>query len=90
MSEFLEFAIEIAKEAGNLIMKYYNSDEPLDLDYKKDNSILTRADLESEKLIRDAIQKKFPNHSILGEEQGLTSKKSDYTWRKGWDTRACD
>ena len=33
-----------------------------------------------EKFIRTKISKKFPQHSIIGEEFGLKNKKSDYSW----------
>lgn len=38
------------------------------------------ADLASEKLIRTYIQKKYPDHSVIGEEGGLTDKHSEYLW----------
>lgn len=40
----------------------------------------TTADLASESLIRDYISKKYPHHSIFGEENGLTDNHSDYVW----------
>ena len=38
---------------------------------------VTIADKKFEKFIRDKISKKFPNHSIIGEEFGVKKKKSD-------------
>lgn len=38
------------------------------------------ADIASEELIRTYIQKKYPDHSIAGEEGGLTDKHSEYLW----------
>lgn len=46
--------------------------------YKGD--ILTKADLESEKIIINKIQKKYPQHNILAEESGEYNNNSDYTW----------
>lgn len=40
----------------------------------------TTADYAAEKLIREFIQKKYPYHSIIGEEKGLTKKQSEYLW----------
>ena len=40
----------------------------------------TTADLASEKLIRTYIQKKYPDHSVMGEEGGLTDNHSEYLW----------
>ena len=41
---------------------------------------VTIADKKFEKFIRTKIGKKFPQHSIIGEEFGLKNKKSDYSW----------
>ena len=41
---------------------------------------VTIADKKFEKFIRTKISKKFPQHSIIGEEFGLKNKKSDYSW----------
>lgn len=80
MDEFLDFSINIAKKAGKLLMDYYNSQDDLNISYKEDNSILTKADVESEKLIVDAIKKEFPSHSILAEEGDKLDMDSEYTW----------
>jgi myo-inositol-1(or 4)-monophosphatase len=80
LDEFLEFAINIGRKAGKLLMDFYNSREDLNISYKEDNSILTRADIASEKLIVEAIKKKFPSHSILAEEGDKLDMDSEYTW----------
>ena len=41
---------------------------------------VTKADRTFEKFIRSKIQKKFPNHEIIGEEFGHKKTKSDFTW----------
>ena len=41
---------------------------------------VTIADKKFEKFIRSKISRKFPNHSIIGEEFGIKNKKSEYTW----------
>lgn len=79
MEEFLEFSKTIAKQAGNLVMKYYNS-ENFNVNYKKDNSIVTIADTESEKLIRNSILEKYPDHTIIAEEGGLTEGNQEFIW----------
>jgi len=78
-SHFLEFAIKIAKEAGSIQMKYFGNVASLE---KKSTNIdlVTKADIESEKYLINQIQKKFPNHSIISEESGETSKENEYLW----------
>ena len=46
----------------------------------KDYDPVTKADRAFEKFIRSKIQKKFPNHEIIGEEFGHKKTKSDFTW----------
>ena len=41
---------------------------------------VTTADKAFEKFIRREINKKFPNHQIIGEEFGHQKSKSDFTW----------
>lgn len=78
-SEFLSFAIKIAKEAGKIHMKYFGSISSLE---KKSTNIdlVTKADLESEQYIIKKINKKYPSHSILAEESGYTYKDNQYQW----------
>ena len=41
---------------------------------------VTLADKIFEKFIRKRINKRFPNHQVIGEEFGKKKSKSDYTW----------
>ena len=52
------------------------------LDVKKKGSIdlVTEADLHSEKLLIQEIQKEFPKDQILGEETGLLENSGKYKW----------
>jgi len=78
-SEFLSFSIKIAKEAGRIQMSYFGNISSLE---KKSTNIdlVTNADVESENYIIKSIQKQFPTHSIISEENGSISKKKEYTW----------
>lgn len=42
--------------------------------------LVTEIDLLSEKMIRKEIEKKYPDHNILGEENEYTDNNSNYTW----------
>lgn len=65
---YLDFATETAYLAGRLTLGYYQTDfRP---DYKSDDTPVTAADRGAEELIRARIEKKFPQHEILGEEFG--------------------
>jgi len=41
---------------------------------------VTTSDRAFEKFIRSKINKKFPDHQIIGEEYGHQTSKSDFTW----------
>jgi len=41
---------------------------------------VTTADKSFEKFIRKEINKKFPNHQVIGEEFGHKKSKSEYSW----------
>lgn len=70
-------AIEAVKKAGTIVKKYYGQ---VIASRKPDSSLITKADLESESMIRNLLQKSFPNYSFLGEETGQSEKESDYLW----------
>jgi myo-inositol-1(or 4)-monophosphatase len=51
------------------------------IETKQDQSnIVTEFDFKSEKAITKLIQQSYPDHNILGEEDGFTNKDSEYTW----------
>ena len=78
-SEFLSFALDVAKEAGNIQLSYFGNISSIK---KKSSNIdlLTNADIESEKLIIGKIKEKYPDHSIISEETKSNLKDSKYTW----------
>ena len=76
-NKFLNVAIKTAKGAGSILM---NLRRKRLVKYKSDTSLLTQADLISEKFIKKELKKAFPWHNILSEEAGLEKKKSAYTW----------
>lgn len=61
-------AARLATEAGELLLRYFSG--PLDIRFKGegDRDPVTEADGEAERLLRDGILGRFPNHAILGEE----------------------
>jgi myo-inositol-1(or 4)-monophosphatase len=41
---------------------------------------VTEADILSDKIIRNAIEKKYPTHGIIAEESGTTKSDAEYVW----------
>ena len=71
LADLLAVAIDAARAAGRHTLTYFG-DAP-DLSYKTDDSPVTRADVESEAILRREIARRFPRHAILGEEGGQTA-----------------
>lgn len=78
MSPELKFALETITQAGEIALKYYGSNTPIEL--KENDSPVTRADLECEQYIRDKISQAFPSYGVLGEEYGGEKENRDSTW----------
>src|SRR5213595_4238785 len=68
----------IAREAGSLLMEYF--DQNIKIEYKGEADLVTAADRKSETLIRERIRAQWPDHDILGEEEGLRDTGSAYRW----------
>jgi myo-inositol-1(or 4)-monophosphatase len=67
LSEQLEFALQLARDAGQLILEH-RRDAELNHAYKGGNELVTDADLAADKLICDSIRKAWPEHGIVSEE----------------------
>jgi histidinol-phosphatase len=77
---YLEFGIQIAYEAGRLTLGYFGT-EAARPEFKADDTPVTVADREAERLIRGRIEARYPNHAILGEEYGETQGiDPDHRW----------
>lgn len=73
-----EAGVEAAVRAGQLAMQYYDTD--LAIEWKQDQSPVTVADREAEKLLRSTLLGHFPNDGFLGEEFGDQPGTSGYRW----------
>jgi myo-inositol-1(or 4)-monophosphatase len=76
--EFLPKMTAIAREAGALLMEFF--DKNIRIEYKGDADLVTAADRKSEALIRERIRQTWPSHDVLGEEEGLRDTGSEYRW----------
>lgn len=71
MSEFLDFALSLAGAAERAILPVYRN---CAIDFKSDGSEVTEADRRAEQVMREMILERYPDHDILGEEFGGSSK----------------
>ncbi len=74
----LKAALSIAKQAGELTLRYFN--EETATDEKVDLSPVTIADLESERLICRLLSEQFPGDGILGEEGASIPSSTGRRW----------
>lgn len=70
---------EAAREAGALLRARLHADHQIR--HKGDIDIVTEVDLASERLIRERLLDRFPEHSFIGEEGGVSrTGSSEYRW----------
>ncbi len=72
----------IAARAGSAIMKVY--DGAFAVERKDDNSPLTLADLESQRVIAESLGKLTPDIPVLSEESAQAPWSVRRTWRELW------
>lgn len=78
MKEFLQAAITAANASADVIRRYYQGDFTVEI--KSDQTPVTVADREAEKIIRHILLSAFPEHGFFGEEGGRTGQESEYLW----------
>jgi histidinol phosphatase-like enzyme (inositol monophosphatase family) len=78
LQDLLNVAIDAAYAAGKRTLSYFNTG--VAVEFKADNTPVTCADREAEQMIRETILKRYPTHSILGEEGGIHEGDKEYRW----------
>ena len=74
--DFISVALEAAFLAGKVQMASYGKLNNSQISMKSKNDFVTEIDKKSEKLIISTIKKYFPDHSIQGEESGVSAGKN--------------
>jgi len=78
--KFKTVAVAAAKKAGVLLMREFVRFERSRIAFKSSKEIVTEFDLAAERIIRRELMHTFPDHGIMGEEEGVNEIKSDYLW----------
>jgi len=76
MGNFLDAAIEIAKEAGQVLLAHRG----VGFELKGDYDLVTAADRASEQLIVKRLKQRFPEHGIVAEEGGRAAEQAELRW----------
>jgi len=79
LEERLQLAVAIAREVGDLTMRYFRTTD-LVVERKADDSPVTRADKEGELLMRERLATACPDDAIIGEEHDDKPGTSGYQW----------
>ena len=77
MKEYLDFAVEIAKYAGEEIRNNFNSINSIE--YKSDRTPVTEIDKRINHYLIEKVSEKYPEHSVIGEEE-VSSNNSSNVW----------
>lgn len=78
MPSYLEIAVEIAREAGAVLMARF--DRHIAIESKGESDLVTEADRASERLIVERLSAQFPSHAIVAEEGGGHESTSGFRW----------
>ncbi len=78
LRDLLEFAVDLAERAGEITLNYFQG--RFSVETKADASPVTVADREAETYIRQAIESRFPNDGIVGEEFGEARPQAGRRW----------
>ncbi len=76
MSAFVDAAIEIAREAGQILMAHRG----VAFELKGEHDLVTAADRASEQLIVKRLKERFPEHGIVAEEGGRAEMEAPLRW----------
>jgi 3'(2'), 5'-bisphosphate nucleotidase len=77
--EYLETAKSLAKKAAAEVIRLM--DQPIATARKEDKTIVTEADLISDRILCTGLREAYPDHGIISEEDGVSGNvDSDYIW----------
>jgi 3'(2'), 5'-bisphosphate nucleotidase len=75
-----EQLLHLCRQAGQAIVDIYQSDEPVVVEQKQDDSPLTQADTQSHHILTEGLARLTPQWPVLSEEQVMP----DFTERSQW------
>jgi myo-inositol-1(or 4)-monophosphatase len=82
----VNIALRAARQAGQVMLRAMDRLDTLDVNEKAHNDFVSNVDREAESIIIDALHKTYPDHGIIGEENGeaftgsSAGGETEYTW----------
>jgi len=83
VADLLPSVVALAREAGEAILKVYGEVDPA-VEYKRDNSPLTKADLASHDVIARGLGRLTPGWPVLSEESRQIPFDERRLWERFW------
>lgn len=80
MHPMLNTAVTAARKAGDIISRYADRVDQLDIQEKEQSDFVSKVDEMAEAAIIDIIRYAYRDHSILAEESGRHEGDSSYEW----------
>jgi len=78
LAALLDLAVDLADRAGRLTLGHFRvGTRPA---WKADATPVTVADREAETLIRHELERRHPDHAVVGEEHGTTEGTAPWRW----------
>jgi len=76
--ELIDLGLSLVEASGAVLRRHFRAG--LKGDIKGDGSPVTIADKETERAIRDILDRRRPQDGIIGEEEGAKNKDAEYVW----------
>jgi myo-inositol-1(or 4)-monophosphatase len=80
VTHFLAFAGALADAAGEAVLPYFRAGHTITNKGGARFDPVTEADQAAERVMREMIEREFPEHGVLGEEFERKQARSGYTW----------
>ncbi len=75
----LPFVRKLADRSAAIITPYFANNH-LEVEMKGDDTPVTQADRNAERVMRDMIHDEYPSHGIIGEEFGEENIDAEFVW----------
>lgn len=80
MQPLLNVAISAARLAGDLIIRYSDQLDRIQVTAKNENEYFSEVDIKAEQIIIHTILKAYPGHGIIAEESGNYNAEAESVW----------
>jgi histidinol phosphatase-like enzyme (inositol monophosphatase family) len=80
LAELEDFALDLARTAGGIAQAHFRREIAIDNKGVASFDPVTSADRAIERVLRQMIDERYPDHGVVAEEEGERPARSPYTW----------